>query len=129
MCVMEALFTAIFVRIIFIFLPFSEVIKLLGTPGSEPVGEISNEISADICTINDALSLIQKNSILKMSCYVQALTAKKMLKRRKIVSTVYLGFCRDENGILKGHAWLSTGNFLFTGRVDLSSYSIHSCFT
>lgn len=48
-------------------------------------------------------------------CLVRALTAQKLLKNKKISSTLYLGCGLDENGKMVAHAWLRCGGFYVTG--------------
>ena len=62
-------------------------------------------------------------------CYTQALTARIMLRRRQIPMLLYVGFKKQEDEPLQGHAWTSCGSYILTGyRADLSSYSINGCF-
>lgn len=62
-------------------------------------------------------------------CYTQALTARIMLRRRQIPMLLFVGFKKQEDGPLQGHAWTSCGSYILTGyRADLSSYSINGCF-
>ena len=47
-------------------------------------------------------------------CLVRALTAQKLLKRKSIPSTMYLG-CKMEEGKMVAHAWLRCGRMYVTG--------------
>lgn len=47
-------------------------------------------------------------------CLVRALTAQKLLKRKSIPSTMYLG-CGMDNGKMVAHAWLRCGRMYVTG--------------
>ena len=47
-------------------------------------------------------------------CLVRALTAQKLLKRKKIESTLYLGV-GQEDGKMTAHAWLRVGQMYVTG--------------
>lgn len=59
-------------------------------------------------------------------CLPQAVTAKTMLRRRGIDSTLYLGVSREEG--LKAHAWLRVGSFIVTGRGEMPKYTVLSTF-
>lgn len=48
-------------------------------------------------------------------CLVRALTARYLLNRKKIPSTMYLGLKKDENDKLVAHAWLRCGSLYVTG--------------
>lgn len=47
-------------------------------------------------------------------CLVRALTAQKLLKRKGIASTMYLGV-KTEEGKMVAHAWLRVGKLYVTG--------------
>lgn len=47
-------------------------------------------------------------------CLVRALTAQRLLRKKGITSTLYLG-CALENGTMVAHAWLRCGRMFVTG--------------
>jgi Transglutaminase-like superfamily len=62
-------------------------------------------------------------------CYTQALTAKLMLGRRNISTTLIVGFRKDDAGEIQGHAWLKIGPYFITGfRHDIDTYVINGRF-
>jgi transglutaminase superfamily protein len=48
-------------------------------------------------------------------CLAQALTVTRMLGRRGIASTLYLGTMKDETNELQMHAWVRCGSVVLTG--------------
>lgn len=48
-------------------------------------------------------------------CLVRALTAQRLLRKKGIGSTMYLGCGLDENGKMIAHAWLRCGKMYVTG--------------
>jgi len=48
-------------------------------------------------------------------CLAQALAGRRMLKRRGMPSTVYLGVDRGRRDWLDAHAWLRSGEVVLTG--------------
>lgn len=48
-------------------------------------------------------------------CLVRALTAQRLLKRKHIDSTMYLGCRLEEKGEMVAHAWLRCGRLFVTG--------------
>lgn len=48
-------------------------------------------------------------------CLVRALTAKHLLKKKNLESTLYLGVGKEDSQKLIAHAWLRCGNFNVTG--------------
>ena len=52
----------------------------------------------------------------------------KMLERRQIESTLYLGTAKDESGKLIAHAWLRSGPFYITGAEGMEKFTVVSKF-
>lgn len=48
-------------------------------------------------------------------CLVRALVAQRLLKKKEISSTMYLGCGLDEKGAMIAHAWLRCGKMYVTG--------------
>lgn len=48
-------------------------------------------------------------------CLVQALTARKMMKKRHYATTLYLGVQNAQKSNLVAHAWIRSGTFYLTG--------------
>ena len=58
-------------------------------------------------------------------CLVRALTAGKLLSKKKIHYTLYMGVCQDENGKMIAHAWLRWGKYIVTGdNQNLNKYAV-----
>lgn len=55
-------------------------------------------------------------------CLVRALTAQRLLRKKGIPSTLYLG-CGLDNGAMVAHAWLRCGKMYVTGG-DGSTYAM-----
>ena len=56
-------------------------------------------------------------------CLVRALTARFLLRHKKIKSTLYLGVGKDENGKMVAHSWIRCGEMYVTGG-DGSGFAI-----
>ncbi len=56
-------------------------------------------------------------------CLVRALTARYLLHRKGIVTTLYLGVGKDDNGKMIAHSWLRCGENYVTGG-DGSGFAI-----
>ena len=125
----EAFFTSLMVKTTLVFLPFRIVVKWLGSSQSEllaPKPESNTEIITGIRLI---IKMCDKNVPWKTECYTNALTAKIMLKRRKLVSTLYFGFYKDNSGKLIGHAWLQSSGIIVSGFCNFSKFQVHSVFS
>ena len=64
------------------------------------------------------------------NCLAQAIAAKRMLRRRRIACTLYLGLAKDAKDELAAHAWLRCGNRILTGgRSSQWQYTVVSTFS
>ena len=55
---------------------------------------------------------------------VRALTKKKMLARRGISSTLYMGVALDHQGEMEAHAWLRCGNVYISGKTEMNRFTV-----
>lgn len=124
----EAVFTAAYVKITLMFLPFRKVAKWLGQANTQPAAGTTQNLEM-VKKIRFAIKLCDRYTPWDTECYTRSLTARIMLKRRKLASTLYFGFCKDEQNNLKGHAWLQSSGIIVTGFCDFSQYTVHSSFS
>ena len=61
-------------------------------------------------------------------CLVQAIAGKKMLQRRGIASTLYLGVAKKGETDLIAHAWLRCGSMTLTGARGKELFTVVSTF-
>ena len=61
-------------------------------------------------------------------CLVKAMAGKKMLQRRGIASTLYLGVAKEGENALAAHAWLRSGSRILTGRRSKDRFTVVSTF-
>ncbi|NQY10591.1 MAG: lasso peptide biosynthesis B2 protein [Flavobacteriales bacterium] len=63
-------------------------------------------------------------------CFEQALTAAKMLKKRKLSSTIYFGVQKDaeHKTKLKAHAWVRSGEITLTGASGHKKFNVVAYF-
>lgn len=57
------------------------------------------------------------------------MTAKLMLKRRKTKCTLYLGVSKEDNNLMKAHAWVRSGNIIATGAKGKERFKVVSIFS
>lgn len=126
---LEAFFTSGYVKVALLFFPFKKVAGWLGNVTTNDRQDLTQDERRLVKEIDFAIRLCQRYAPWPTECYTTSLTAKKMLKRRKIASVLYFGFGKDEAGKLKGHAWLKCANIVVTGFADLSQYQVHSSFS
>ncbi|WP_191556874.1 lasso peptide biosynthesis B2 protein [Metabacillus idriensis] len=109
-------------------LPFSKTSKYLGEMNKE--SSITN-YQANIDTlknISSAIHFASKYAPWETMCLVRAIASMKMLERRGIESTLYLGTSRNNVKELTAHAWLRSGNYYVTGADERHLFTITCTF-
>lgn len=106
------------------FFPFSKVAPLLGEQMHET--SLSKEESNRMILkqISQAVNMMSRYTFWESQCLVKAIAAMKMLERRQIESTLYLGTAKDENGKMIAHAWLRSGPFYITGAEVMEGFTV-----
>lgn len=64
--------------------------------------------------VSKVVNRICSKTAWESKCLVRALTAQRLLKKKGIESTLYLG-CGYDEGKMVAHAWLRVGNLYVTG--------------
>ncbi|WP_409293466.1 lasso peptide biosynthesis B2 protein [Peribacillus sp. SCS-37] len=108
-------------------IPFSKTVKTLGDKGSE-TSYVEKGDRFLLRDISSAISTASRYTAWESKCLVQAIAAMKMLERRGIDSTLYLGTARDTNGNMVAHAWLRSGPYYITGSDGMEYYTVVSQF-
>ncbi|WP_413307765.1 lasso peptide biosynthesis B2 protein [Bacillus sp. 1P10SD] len=78
--------------------------------------------------VAESIHLMSKYTLWESQCLVKAIAAMKMLEKRDIESTLYLGTSKDTNGKLIAHAWLRTGPYFVTGYEGMEKFTVISSF-
>lgn len=126
---LKAVFISAVVRATLLFLPFKKVLSWLGEPNKETAQDTTAAYTAYAHKVKTALWLCNKYTPWKTECYVQALTARILLRRKGVPSTIYIGFRKNSDNQYEGHAWLRTGGIIVTGNKKLSAFHVHSFFS
>jgi hypothetical protein len=125
---LEAYFTTIYVKITLFFLPFRKVAQWLGKPINNPEDEVSVKGIEIAKNVKFALQLCERYSPFHLECYTLSVAGKLLLNRRSQKGILYIGFCKADNGKLKGHAWLLWSGVIVTGGGNHLEYQVHSAF-
>lgn len=123
----EALIFLIWGRIL-LFMPFSKLAPKLGKAMHETTRERSLEDKKQALQIGYAIQRMSKFTIWKSTCLIRAIAAMKMLERRNMDSTLYLGTGKDQSGSMIAHAWLRSGTVIVTGADAMKNYTVVSKF-
>ncbi len=117
-----------FFRLVLLIMPFRCIAPYLGQHMQESPTESCEDELAVIKRISWAVQVASRRAFWESKCLVRAITAKLMLRRRRISSTLYLGVARDGNQSMVAHAWLRSGETVVTGAQARVDYSVVSSF-
>ncbi|MBX7495295.1 lasso peptide biosynthesis B2 protein [Qipengyuania sp. 6B39] len=90
----------------------------------ETGGTISHRQLEPVRRVRLAIARASRNLPTDPNCLPQALAGRRMLERRGIESSLYLGFQRGPDGAPHFHAWLKVGTEWVTGLCDETRYSL-----
>lgn len=119
----EAFFLLGWARILKV-IPFFKVAPSLGEKEAETT-LISNTWNHEILKeISRAIRIMSQHTFWESQCLVKAMAGMKMLEKRGIESTLYLGMAKDEEGQLIAHAWLRSGSYYITGAEGMERFAV-----
>ncbi|OZU89263.1 stage V sporulation protein S [Virgibacillus indicus] len=108
--------------------PFSKIAPSLGDKMKESSTELIPEQRRKLSEISQAIHIMSNYTFWESECLVKAIAAMKMLEKRNIESTLYLGTAKDASGKLIAHAWLRSGPFYITGAEVKEQFTVVSKF-
>ena len=109
-------------------IPFRRVSPLLGSKMSETSFEMDHANIKLVKQISHAIHIMSKYTFWESKCLIKAIACMKMLERRQIDSTLYLGTAKDENGKMIAHAWVRSGPLYLTGAKEMKKFVVVSKF-
>lgn len=114
--------------VIFLF-PFKWYVHWLGVKNKETATTLIKEHQEYILLVKDTLRRIMRYHLFKPKCLAEAIVAKRMLNRKEIPSTLYMGVAKDQNNKMIAHAWLRCGDTIVTGKKGMEKYTVVSKFS
>ncbi|MDT3497749.1 lasso peptide biosynthesis B2 protein [Bacillus toyonensis] len=121
----------------FIFLGWARVLKSITFSKVAPsLGDYMNETSVaqiqqhehTLKEVSEAISIMSRYTFWESQCLVKAIAGMRMLEKRDIESTLYLGTAKDNSGELIAHAWLRSGSFYVTGSEGMEKFTVVGSF-
>ena len=114
------------VRFMMLFVKYKRYEKRLGKRGAADNYTLNEKEFAIAHNIAKALNGVSNYTLWESKCMVQAVSAKWMLAKYSIPSTIYFGVAKDEENAakLKAHAWLKVGDCIVTGRAGHEKYKV-----
>ena len=127
----EAYLTLGFYRIAILTRSFKSLVSELNQNGKPIRAENPDDKKQIALLIGGAVTTAANHTPWQSACLVQALTAQRMLLKRKIAGSFHLGVTMNsaENDLLAAHAWLVCGGEILTGKAGLERYTILSTFS
>ncbi|GJM41135.1 MAG: hypothetical protein DHS20C20_14170 [Ardenticatenaceae bacterium] len=124
----EATFWLALARLSLLLIPFRRLAPSLGKIGQESATAVASEVDNRADRIGWAVRAVARRTPWESACLAQAISAKAMLRRRQIPTTLYLGLAKDKSQQMQAHAWLRCGEAIITGRAGHEQYTIISTF-
>jgi len=113
MTIMSYIYSAFF-RFQIKYIKPAKLKKYWGIEGKESSQDESRENYLFAAHVSQNVQRICSKTSWESKCLVRALTAQRMLNKKGIPSTMYLGV-REENGKMLAHAWIRVGKMIVTG--------------
>lgn len=112
-----------------LFRPFAKVAPSLGARMEVTEERIDSlPTRRTIKQIAGAVDLMSRYTLWESKCLVRAIANMKMLERRRIASTLYLGTGKDEQGKMIAHAWLRSGTIYLSGAEVMKNFVVVETF-
>ncbi|HDR3888953.1 TPA: lasso peptide biosynthesis B2 protein [Bacillus cereus] len=105
-------------------IPFSKAAPILGIHMAETSLNYDESEKITLRKISQAVHMMSRYTFWESQCLVKAIAAMKMLEKRQIESTLYLGTAKDETGNMIAHAWLRSGPFYITGVEEMKRFTV-----
>ncbi|MGM0836099.1 MAG: lasso peptide biosynthesis B2 protein [Bacillota bacterium] len=106
-------------------IPFSKVAPSLGAIMRETTFDRPSLGDQKVLSaVSQAIHTMSKYTFWESKCLVKAMAAMRMLEKRNIESTLYLGTSKDEDGKLIAHAWVRSGPFYITGYEVMREFTV-----
>lgn len=102
-------------RILVFHVPMKYLEKYLGNRNEETSMEATKRDYYWAYRVSNEANRIADKTPWDSKCLVRALAARKILKRRGVHTTLYLGVGKEDEKKMIAHAWLRCGSFYVTG--------------
>ena len=112
--IIQTFFYTGFYRAFILFIPFNKLRKRMGTHKQESPEKVDNDTYKIARRIASRVLFVSAKTPWESKCLVQALTAQRLLYKKRIESTLYLGV-KKENEQMIAHAWIRVGTLYVTG--------------
>lgn len=102
---------------------FLKVAPSLGVRMKETGFQINSRELEFVKLVSNAIHIASRYTFWESECLVKAMAGMKMLERRGVESTLYLGMNKEEAG-LSAHAWLRSGSYYVSGSEGMENFTV-----
>ncbi|MEG2017877.1 MAG: lasso peptide biosynthesis B2 protein [Clostridium sp.] len=111
-------------RAFILLVPFNKLKKRMGNHKGDSPKEIDINSYRIAKEVQWAVINAARHTPWESKCLVQALTAQRLMKKRKIATTLYLGVKKSIEGEMIAHAWIRCGSYYITGGSNKEGYAV-----
>ncbi|WP_421697940.1 lasso peptide biosynthesis B2 protein [Ancylobacter sp.] len=122
----EALLVISLARLALVTLPFRHVVRLAATrPATLTAGDPQAQI---IGRTRWAVRAVARRVPFRAMCLEQGLTARVLLRRRGVATTLHYGVAKDRDGRLSAHLWVRAGALDVIGTENADQFTLVATF-
>jgi hypothetical protein len=112
----EAMFELWLAKIMVSFLPMKILAKVIRGYMKDAKGKSVRRRRGEVELFIRAIRRADRYSLWKNKCFNKSIALRKMLNRRKIPNTLYLGVFKENRSSLGAHAWVTVGDEIVLGK-------------
>lgn len=120
---MQAYFILGYTSLMVSIIPLRRFLKRIGMQGKESTVTISSETLTELFLVEKAIKRAIKYLPWRSKCFSRAITAKLLLKRKGIPSTLYLGVAKEDSKKMTAHAWVRCGTIIVSGKEEMPKFT------
>lgn len=124
----ETTFWLLLSRLAVLTLPFRWVMRSAGVQHALSSKKLTPEQDSIAERVAWAVEAVRWATPWDSNCLARSLAGKRLLQRRGVDSTLYLGVRKKDPRSLVAHAWLRCGERYITGAPEHSNYTVVSTF-
>ncbi|MEK3796893.1 lasso peptide biosynthesis B2 protein [Peribacillus sp. FSL H8-0477] len=102
---------------------FAKIAPSLGEQMAETTYLENTQNRVILRNVSNAIHMMSLFTFWESECLVKAIAGMKMLEKRGIESTLYLGTAKDQMGLI-AHAWLRSGSFYISGSDGMERFTV-----
>ncbi|MGG3943998.1 lasso peptide biosynthesis B2 protein [Peribacillus psychrosaccharolyticus] len=102
---------------------FAKIAPSLGEQMAETTYLENAQNRVVLRNISNTIHMMSRYTFWESECLVKAMAGMKMLEKRGIESTLYLGTAKDQTGLV-AHAWLRSGSFYISGSDGMERFTV-----